>query len=278
MRQSACERLDDVGQQRATSPRTYISSPAQPNSLQDPHSSVRCGCILMVNFAYLRRCGLCTLSEDPSYDEREINNFGRMRGYLVENGKMTRNRSIGNRSNKRLVVTKAPQEYVLSHAVEYDGAPKKVVPRDNWERANVRYGLSPRKFIFSNQSGMTVYMVVTARPVEETSAAIEKLATVIDASTTGASSDSMADLLRFRASARAQKMFVTKGTQQEIVVEESYAYISVLSRDRLNNWVEHVRNNYVDVGYTKAYQFLPADVVGGKTLDKAGESAYGVLL
>lgn len=229
----------------------------------------------MVNFAYLRRCGLCTLSDDPSHDEREINNFARMRGYLVENGKMTRNRS---RSSKRLVVSNGPQEYVLSHAVEYDGAPKKVVPRDNWERANVRYGLSPRKFIFSNQSGMTVYMVVTARPVEETSAAIEKLATVIDASTSSSSSDSMPDLLRFRASARAQKMFVTKGTQQEIVVEESYAYISVLSRDRLNNWVEHVRNHYVDVGYTKAYQFLPADVVGGKTLDKLSESAYGVLL
>lgn len=236
-----------------------------------------------MKFSYLGRCGLCAVPEDPSKDEREMTNFGKMGGgsyaRIQDDGKLLRQaprRSSGglstSSSNKRSLGSS--QE---DRAVDYDGAKQKVVPRDNWERANVRYGLSPRKFIFSNQSGMTVYMVVTARKVEETSAAIKKLAGAIGASSSGAS-DGMPDVAKFRAAARAQKMFVTKGTQQEIVVEESYAYISVLSRDRLNNWVEHVRNYYVDVGYTKAYQLLPADVASGKTLDKPGEAAYGVLI
>lgn len=222
----------------------------------------------------LSTCGLCQRGEDPYRDEEEINNFEKMRGYLLENGRMqkrsgptpqpSRSKSLPLRSSKR-----------ASDVADYDVAPQKVVPRDNWERANVRYGLAPRKFIFSNQSGITVFMIVTAREVEETSIAIRKLSALIGANT---SSEALPDVARYRAAARAQKMFVNKGTQQEVLVEESYAYISVLSRDRLMNWVEHVRNYYVDVGYTKSYQLLPADVTEGKVLTKLDEQAYGMFL
>jgi len=221
---------------------------------------------MVTTFGYLSRCGFCSvLVEDPFKDEREITNF---------NGRKMRSASAEGSGRRRVVVERRGVRSRGERSVEMEASQtqQKVVPRDKWERANVKYGLTPRKFVFSNQSGMTVYMVVTARKVEETSAAIKKLATVIGAEA------SDPDVARYRSAARAQKMFVTKGTQQEVGVEESKAYISVLSRDRLNNWVEHLRNYYVDVGYTKVYQLLPADVAEGKTLDKMGEIAYGCLI